>query len=35
MLDFSHFTIMIVKGGVILFAALMDAWRNRLLANRL
>ena len=34
-LDFSHFTIMIVKGGVILFAALLDAWRNRLLATRL
>lgn len=32
MLEFSHFMIMIVKGAVILFAALMDAVRNRLVA---
>lgn len=30
LLDLSYFSIMMVKGGVILFAALMDAWRNRL-----
>ncbi len=29
LLDLSHFTIMIVKGGVILFAALMDSLRTR------
>lgn len=29
LLDLSHFTIMMVKGGVILFAALMDALRRR------
>lgn len=32
LLDLSYFTIMIVKGGVILFAALMDALRNKVLA---
>jgi ribose/xylose/arabinose/galactoside ABC-type transport system permease subunit len=30
LLDLSHFTIMMVKGGVILLAALVDATRNRL-----
>jgi ribose/xylose/arabinose/galactoside ABC-type transport system permease subunit len=34
MLGLSHFTIMIVKGSVILFAALIDAVRNRLLASQ-
>jgi ribose/xylose/arabinose/galactoside ABC-type transport system permease subunit len=29
LLDLSYFSIMMVKGGVILFAALMDALRNR------
>ncbi len=32
LLDLSHFTIMMVKGGIILFAALMDSVRNRFLA---
>ena len=32
LLDLSYFTIMMVKGGVILFAALMDAFRNKLFA---
>jgi ribose/xylose/arabinose/galactoside ABC-type transport system permease subunit len=32
LLDLSYFTIMMVKGGVILFAAFMDALRNKLLA---
>jgi ribose/xylose/arabinose/galactoside ABC-type transport system permease subunit len=30
MLGLSYFFIMMVKGGVILLAALLDAWRNRL-----
>ncbi len=34
MLGLSYFFIMMVKGGVILLAALLDAWRNRLLAGR-
>jgi ribose/xylose/arabinose/galactoside ABC-type transport system permease subunit len=34
MLGLSHFFIMMVKGGVILLAALLDAWRNRMLAGR-
>ncbi len=34
MLGLSHFGIRIVKGAVILFAALIDALRNRLLAGR-
>ena len=29
LLDLSYFTIMMVKGGVILLAALLDAARNR------
>ena len=33
LLDLSYFSIMMVKGGVILFAALLDAVRNRLLAG--
>ncbi len=32
LLDLSYFTIMMVKGGVILFAACMDALRNKVLA---
>ncbi|HVV71675.1 MAG TPA: ABC transporter permease, partial [Verrucomicrobiae bacterium] len=32
LLDLSYFTIMMVKGGVILFAALMDALRRKVLA---
>jgi ribose/xylose/arabinose/galactoside ABC-type transport system permease subunit len=34
MLGLSYFFIMMVKGGVILLAALLDAWRNRMLAGR-
>jgi ribose/xylose/arabinose/galactoside ABC-type transport system permease subunit len=34
MLGLSYFFIMMVKGAVILLAALLDAWRNRLLAGR-
>lgn len=34
MIGLSHFKIMIVKGGIILFAALIDALRNRLLGSR-
>jgi ribose/xylose/arabinose/galactoside ABC-type transport system permease subunit len=34
LLDLSHFTIMMVKGGVILFAALLDAARNRMLTGK-
>ncbi len=34
MRDLSHFAIMIVKGAVILFAALIDALRNKLLTTR-
>jgi ribose transport system permease protein len=34
MLGLSYFFVMMVKGGVILMAALLDAWRNRLLARR-
>jgi ribose/xylose/arabinose/galactoside ABC-type transport system permease subunit len=34
MLGLSYFFIMMVKGGVILLAALLDAWRNRRLARR-
>jgi ribose/xylose/arabinose/galactoside ABC-type transport system permease subunit len=33
MLGLSYFFIMMVKGAVILLAALLDAWRNRLLAG--
>lgn len=33
LLNLSHFTIMIVKGGVILFAAMLDAIRNKLLTS--
>jgi ribose/xylose/arabinose/galactoside ABC-type transport system permease subunit len=33
MMGLSYFFIMMVKGGVILLAALLDAWRNRLLAR--
>jgi ribose/xylose/arabinose/galactoside ABC-type transport system permease subunit len=33
LLDLSYFSIMMVKGGVILFAALIDSVRNRLLAG--
>jgi ribose/xylose/arabinose/galactoside ABC-type transport system permease subunit len=29
LLNLSHFTIMMAKGGVILLAALLDAWRHR------
>lgn len=29
LLDLSYFTIMMVKGAVILFAALMDTWKNQ------
>ena len=32
LLDLSYFTIMMVKGGVILFAAFLDALRNKVLA---
>jgi ribose/xylose/arabinose/galactoside ABC-type transport system permease subunit len=32
LLDLSYFTIMMVKGGVILFAACLDALRNKVLA---
>ncbi len=32
LLDLSYFSIMIVKGGVILFASFMDALRNKVLA---
>jgi ribose/xylose/arabinose/galactoside ABC-type transport system permease subunit len=32
LLNLSHFTIMIVKGGVILFAAVLDSVRNKLLS---
>jgi len=31
LLDLSYFSIMMVKGGVILFAALMDSMRNQVL----
>ncbi|MBX3733417.1 MAG: ABC transporter permease [Verrucomicrobiae bacterium] len=31
LLGLSHFTIMMVKGGVILLAALLDGWRSRML----
>lgn len=34
LLGLSYFFIMMVKGGVILLAALLDAWRNRVLAGR-
>jgi ribose/xylose/arabinose/galactoside ABC-type transport system permease subunit len=34
LMDLSYFAIMIVKGGVILFAALLDSLRNRLLTAR-
>jgi ribose/xylose/arabinose/galactoside ABC-type transport system permease subunit len=34
LLGLSYFFIMMVKGAVILLAALLDAWRNRLLAGR-
>jgi ribose/xylose/arabinose/galactoside ABC-type transport system permease subunit len=34
MLGLSYFFIMMVKGAVILLAALLDAWRNRLIAGR-
>jgi ribose transport system permease protein len=34
MLGLSYFFIIMVKGAVILLAALLDAWRNRLLAGR-
>jgi ribose/xylose/arabinose/galactoside ABC-type transport system permease subunit len=34
MLGLSYFFIMMVKGAVILLAALLDAWRNRLLVGR-
>ncbi len=33
LLNLSHFTIMMVKGGVILLAALLDAVRNRMLGG--
>ena len=33
LLNRSHFTIMMVKGGVILFAAVLDSVRNKLLAR--
>lgn len=33
MLGLSHFVVMMVKGGIILFAALMDATRTRVLAG--
>jgi ribose/xylose/arabinose/galactoside ABC-type transport system permease subunit len=29
LLNLSHFTIMMAKGGVILVAALLDTWRNQ------
>ena len=32
LLDLSYFTIMMVKGGVILIAAFLDALRNKVLA---
>jgi ribose transport system permease protein len=34
LLNLSHFTIMMVKGGVILLAALLDALRVKLSVNR-
>lgn len=34
LLDLSYFTIMMVKGAVILFAALMDSLRNKMTATR-
>jgi ribose/xylose/arabinose/galactoside ABC-type transport system permease subunit len=34
LLGLSYFFIMMVKGAVILLAALLDAWRNRVLAGR-
>ncbi len=33
MLGLSYFVVMMVKGGIILFAALMDAARTRVLAG--
>jgi ribose/xylose/arabinose/galactoside ABC-type transport system permease subunit len=33
LLDLSYFSIMMVKGGVILFAALLDSMRNKILAT--
>lgn len=34
LMDLSYFTIMMVKGGVILFAALLDSLRNKMLTAR-